>query len=320
MVKQPAITGLGLMCAWLVLHPLAAFGQSTLPAPTNFRVVGPLTPPSPPSPPPPSPPSPSPPPPPPPDVSPSDISVLSWNIRVDDYSEAHARAAMAAAVAVSPRPQIILVQEAYNTRYSIYLDELRRQTGTTWYGAFAMSCPSGSWNGSSCTGNTDGGIGIFSSFPIVDTSTIQFPFPDCWTSTRPALRAAVNVNGRVVQVFNTHLQTGSCSDVAQQRYSSMNMLKNWAGNFATPQLLGGDFNADADQIMSAQGMTPNFVDSWAAVSGGNGFTYPIPSPWAKLDYLMFDRSGTARPLTSAVVTSTGSTSDHYPVRTTFRIQ
>jgi endonuclease/exonuclease/phosphatase family metal-dependent hydrolase len=311
MVKRP-VTSLGLTCAWLILQAATAVGQATLPAPTNFRVVGSLTPPSPPPP--------SPPPPSPPDVSVSDISVLSWNIRVDDYSEAHAREAMARSLAVSPRPQVILVQEAYNTRYSIYLDELQRQTGTTWYGAFAMSCPVGSWTGSSCTGNTDGGIGIFSSFPIVDTSTIQFAFPDCWTSTRPALRAAINVNGRTVQVFNTHLQTGSCSNVAQQRYSSMSILKNWAANYSKPQLLGGDFNADPDQIMSSQGMSPSFVDSWAVVGAGSGYTFSGPSPTMKLDYLMFDRSGTAQPLSTSVVTSTGSTSDHYPVRTTFRIQ
>jgi len=300
MVKQ-AVTGLGLLCAWLILQPVAAIGQSAPPTPTNFRFVTGLTPP------PPSPP------PPPPDVSASDISVLSWNIRVDDYSEAHARDAMARSVAISPRPQVILIQEAYNTRYGIYLDELQRRTGTTWYGAFAMSCPSGGWNGSSCTLNMDGGIGIFSSFPIVDTGTIQFPYGDCWTSAKPALRAAINVNGRTVQVFNTHLQTGSCNNVAQQRYSSMS-------NYSGPQLLGGDFNADADQIMSTQGMSPNFVDSWAIVGSGSGFTFPVPSPTMKLDYLMSGSGGTAQPLSSSVVTATGSASDHYPVRTTFRIQ
>ena len=304
MVKRP-VASLGLTCAWLILQAATAVGQASLPAPTNFRIVGPLTPPSPS---------------PPPDVSASNISVLSWNIRIDDYSEAHARAVMAQSIAVSPRPQIILIQEAYSTHYGTYLDELQRQTGTTWYGAFATSCPSGGWNGSSCTANTDGGIGIFSSFPIVDTSSIQFAFADCWTSTRPALRAAVNVNGKVVQVFNAHLQTGSCSNVTQQRYSSMSILKNWASNYSTPQLVGGDFNADPDQIMSSQGMSPNFIDSWAAVGAGAGYTFSGPSPTMKLDYLMFDRSGTAQPLATSVVTSTGSNSDHYPVRTTFRIQ
>ena len=227
---------------------------------------------------------------------------------------------MARSMAVSPQPQVILIQEAYSSRYDFYLDELQRQTGTAWYGAFATICPPGGWNGSSCTVNVEDGIGIFSSFPIVDTSTIQFPFADCWTSARPALRVAINVNGRVVQVFNTHLQTGSCSNAPQQRYSSMSMLKNWADNYSTPHLVGGDFNADADQIMSAQGMSPSFVDSWATVGAGRGFTFPVPSPTMKLDYLLFDSSWSAQPLSSTVVTSTGSTSDHYPMRTTFRIQ
>jgi endonuclease/exonuclease/phosphatase family metal-dependent hydrolase len=294
MVKQPL---LGFICAWLTLQPAGAIALSQISAPKNLRVVDVLPPPP----------------------SGGDISVLTWNIRIDDYSEAHAREAMARSLAVVPRPQVILVQEAYSTRSAIYLDELQRQTGTTWYGAFAVSCPPGGWNGDSCTLDTDGGIGIFTSFPIVDTTTIQFAFPDCWTSARPALRAAIDVNGRIVQIFNTHLQTGSCSDVEQQRYNSMSMLKTWAGNYPTPQLLGGDFNADADQIMSTRGMSPSFVDSWAIVGAGSGFSFPVPSPTMKLDYLMFDRSGAGQPLSSAVVTSTGATSDHYAVRTTFRI-
>jgi len=182
-----------------------------------------------------------------------------------------------------------------------------------------VSCPTGGWNGGSCTLATDEGIGVFSSFPIVSSSSIQLPFADCWTSARPGLRAAINVKGRTVQVFNTHLQTGTCSNVAQQRYSSMSMLKSWTGSYSTPQLLGGDFNADPDQIMSTQGMSPHFVDSWAIVGSGGRFTYPVSSPTMKLDYLMFDKSATAQPLSSTVVTSTGSTSDHYPVRATFRI-
>src|SRR3954468_11454977 len=104
MAKQP-IMGLGLMCAWLILQPAVAIGQLQPPAPSNFRVVD------------------SP-------LQGNDISVLSWNIRIDDSSEAHARSAMARSLAASPRPQIILIQEAYNSRYSIYLDELQRQTGT----------------------------------------------------------------------------------------------------------------------------------------------------------------------------------------------
>jgi endonuclease/exonuclease/phosphatase family metal-dependent hydrolase len=250
----------------------------------------------------------------------ADISVLSWNIRINDYSEAHARAAMARAMAVSPRPQVITIQEAYRTRFDIYIDELQRQTGRTWYGVFRPTCPLGAWNGSTCSVTDDGGIGIFSMFPITSSSIIWLPYPDCWTSARVALRAAISVNGKTVQVFNTHLQTGSCSSVADQRYASMRKIKDWAKSYSTPQIIGGDFNADPDQIMSSSGMSPNFVDSWTVAGVGNRFTFTAPYPSMKIDYLMFDAGWGAQPLSSEVPTSTGGVSDHYPVRATFRIR
>jgi endonuclease/exonuclease/phosphatase family metal-dependent hydrolase len=263
---------------------------------------------------------PPPPPPPPPSASGTELSVLTWNIRIDDYSESHARRAMALALTAWPRPQVIAIQEAYRSKFDFYLDELRRQTGVTWYGAFANVCPPGGWNGSSCTIYDESGIGIFSSFPIVSTDSMMFPGADCWTSARPGLRAAINVNGRVVQIFNAHLQTGSCSNVMQQRYTSISRLKQWAQNYSTPQLVAGDFQADPDQIASSSGMSPNFVESFAVAGSGNRFTFSLPNPTMKIDYWFFDQSWAAQPLSSETVWSTGSESDHLPLRATFLIR
>jgi endonuclease/exonuclease/phosphatase family metal-dependent hydrolase len=246
--------------------------------------------------------------------------VLTWNIRINDWTEGHARRAMAGAVAVSPRPQVIAVQEAYSNHMAAYIDELQRRTGARWYGEFAGGCKVGGWNGGRCTAPDAGGIAIFSSFPIVSTDSIQFPFTDCWTSARPALRTALNVNGRIVQVFNVHLATGGCSNSMQQRYSSMSMFKDWSARHSTPQLVAGDFNADPDQIASTAGMAPNFVESFAVAGSGSRFTFSLPNPLMKLDYWFFDRSWATQPLSSEVVWSTGSESDHLPVRATFLIR
>jgi endonuclease/exonuclease/phosphatase family metal-dependent hydrolase len=134
------------------------------------------------------------------------------------------------------------------------------------------------------------------------------------------MRAAVNVNGTTLQVFTTHLQTGSCSDVVTERYNSMSLIKSWTTAFSAPQILSGDFNADPDQIDSSSGMTPNFVDSWSLVGAGSRYTFSVPSPTMKLDYWFTDASLRAQPVASEVVTSTGSTSDHLPVRTTFLLR
>jgi endonuclease/exonuclease/phosphatase family metal-dependent hydrolase len=181
-------------------------------------------------------------------------------------------------------------------------------------------CPSGAWNGSTCTASWDQVIGILSTFPIANSSAIYLPATDCWTSARTALRAAVSVNGTTLQVFNTHLQTGGCADDAASRYHSMSLIKSWAANYSKPQILSGDFNADPDQIDTTQGMLPNFVDTWSLVGSGSKYTALGPNPTMKLDYWFTDASMTAQPQASEVVTSTGSLSDHRPLRTTFLVK
>ena len=100
----------------------------------------------------------------------------------------------------------------------------------------------------------------------------------------------------------------------------MSQLKSWANNYSKPQIVAGDFNADMNQIDTTLGMLPNFVDSWATIGSGRGFSAFTPTPTMKLDYWFADASGGARPTSTAVVTSTGSTSDHYPLQATFVIQ
>jgi len=267
-----------------------------------------------------APPPPPPPPPPSGTGSGTQISVLTWNIQVNLFTEAHARDAMANAIAVSPRPQVITIQEAWSDFSAAYIDELQKRTGQTWYGVFQQMCAPGAWNGSTCTQWWDQVVGILSTFPIVNSSAIYLPFADCWTSARPGLRAALNVNGAIVQVFTTHMQTGSCSDTVTGRYYSMSLLKAWAANYSTPQIFSGDFNADPDQIASTSGMSPNFIETFAQVGSGSRFTYPAWTPTMKLDYWFTDATQKMKALSSEVIGSTGSVSDHRPVRTTFVIQ
>jgi len=263
--------------------------------------------------------------PPPPPPSPNagggtTVPVISWNIQINDDSESHARLAMDLLVQTGPQPQVIVIEEAYLTHFNDYIDELQRQTGRTWHGAFASHCASGDWNGSSCGSTWYQGVGIFTTYDIVNTSSTLFPYADCWTSARAGLRAALDVNGTILQVFATHLQTGGCSNDMQLRYNSMRDLKAWAGNFSSPQIAAGDFNADPDQIDTTSGMLPSFVDTWGSVGTGSRFTAFGPNPSMKLDYWFADPSGRAVPQTSEVVYSTGGVSDHYPIQATFLIK
>jgi endonuclease/exonuclease/phosphatase family metal-dependent hydrolase len=247
------------------------------------------------------------------------LNVATWNIDIDDHTEAHARAVMDTLASLGP-PDVVVIQEAYLDWFGVYIDELQNMTGRTWYGQFATHCPAGYWNGSWCDTQWYQGVGIFSTYNIVDTDSIFLPFPDCWTSARAGLRVALDVNGTTVQVFTTHLQTGGCGDDAQARYNSMGVLKAWAGNYSTPQLVAGDFNADADQIDTYEGMLPNFADAWLIVGDGLGFSAYSPSPTMRLDYWFSDVSGGLLPVYEAVVTWADDISDHFPLQATFVIQ
>ncbi|HEX4346663.1 MAG TPA: carbohydrate-binding protein, partial [Vicinamibacterales bacterium] len=218
----------------------------------------------------------------------STVNVAEWNIQINDGSDAHARLAMDDLMAISPRPQIVVIEEGWTSLFNTYIDELQRQTGQTWHGAWATMCDPGQWNGSSCNTQSFEGIGIFTTYAITSTSSILMPYVDCYTSARPSLRAALNVNGTTLQVFGAHLQTGGCDDDAQSRYNSMSLIKSWASNYPAPQIAAGDFNADPDQIDTTAGMVPTFVDTWSVAGSGRGFSAFTPTPSMKIDYWFED--------------------------------
>jgi endonuclease/exonuclease/phosphatase family metal-dependent hydrolase len=264
-------------------------------------------------------PSPAPTPTPTPTPSGTSLPVVTWNIQINDSSEAHARLAMGLLVQMSPRtPEVVIVQEAHLPHVQVYLNELQKQTGRKWQGAFATQCAPGTWNGSSCS-PWHQGVGIFTTYEILDSGSLLMPYPDCWTAARVAVRAAVNVNGRVVQVFGTHLQSNSCGDMSAQRRRSMAQFKTWAAQFSAPQIAGGDFNGETFEINTTSGMLPDFIDTWSVGTGGRVTAYG-PTPTKKLDYLFVDDGGNAVPETSEVLYSTGSASDHYPVYAVIRVR
>jgi endonuclease/exonuclease/phosphatase family metal-dependent hydrolase len=244
------------------------------------------------------------------------VIVATWNISVDDSSSSHAQTVIDYLAALSPQPQVIVIEEAHQSQYNAYINELLNRTGRSWSGAFQTHCPPGAWNGSSCTSSEDEGVGVFTSLPVLGSSAIYLPYADAWHSARAAVRLAVSVSGETVQVFGTHLQ----ADNAPARYASMTVLKGWAINYPVPQLVAGDFNGDMNQIDTTAGMLPNFIDSWAIAGSGAGFTNPTPSPLYKLDYWLADVTGKAQPNWSSVVTGTGTISDHFPVQTSFTIR
>jgi endonuclease/exonuclease/phosphatase family metal-dependent hydrolase len=243
--------------------------------------------------------------------------VVTWNIdsvEAGNDTDAFASAAMDCIAAMTPLPQIAVVQEALQSQFDTYISELQNRTGLAWSGVFATHCAPAGWTGDGCSVAQDEGVGILSSLPIVDTSSTYLPFPDEWHSARAAVRAAVNIGGRVVQVFGAHM-----SNTTDVRNSMMTALIAYAHPFPLPQLVAGDFNADPDQIDAAGAMGASFRDAWAAVGSGPGYTANTPNPTMHLDYWFTDMSAQIQPSWATVVTAPGQLSDHFPVQAGFSL-
>ena len=246
----------------------------------------------------------------------TDPVVVTWNIdsvEAGKGTDVQARAAMTSVAAMTPLPQIVVLQEALQSQFGTYIDELQNRTGLVWRGFFATHCAPGAWTNGACSETQDEGVGIFSSLPIVESTSTYLAFPDDWHSARAAVRAAINISGRVVQVFVAHM-----SNTTSARNGMMSALTSYAQQFPSPQLIGGDFNADPDQIDVPSAMSASFRDAWSVVGSGLGYTANTPNPTMHLDYWFSDISDQIRPSWATVVTAPGVLSDHFPVHAAFR--
>jgi endonuclease/exonuclease/phosphatase family metal-dependent hydrolase len=253
--------------------------------------------------------------PPPPTTGGSTLPVVTWNVKVDG-SATHAQGVIDRLMALTPRPQVVVLEEAMRSQLNTYLSRLQTTTGQTWRGIMATHCPPGAWNGSSCSSSEDEGVVVLTPLQVLSSSTGFLGWADQWHSARGFVRVAVNVGGLTVQVFGVHLQPNN----ATARNNSMGYLKSLASNYSGPKIMAGDFNAGRDQVNVSTGMAPAFLDCWNLVGSGAGNTAFTPSPSMVIDFWLTDASKRAMPTATRVVTETGTFSDHLPVFTTFSVK
>jgi endonuclease/exonuclease/phosphatase family metal-dependent hydrolase len=245
---------------------------------------------------------------------------VTWNIKVDQTA-IRARQEMDLLAALTPLPDVIVLNEANYSNVATYMQELETQTHRTWSWVFQRHCQPNGWNTatSSCGSLQDEGVAILTTLTIRNYEGTYFPWADCWHSARGGLRAAVEAGSAVVQIFAAHLQTGGCQNDAQSRLASIAHLKAWASGFSSPQLVGGDFNAvpsSTEIVNASRGMAAAFVDAWSIAGFGNGYTFDSANPPRRIDY-WFSNGASVR--TVSVPLSSSSLSDHSPVRASFAV-
>ncbi|HEX8087692.1 MAG TPA: endonuclease/exonuclease/phosphatase family protein, partial [Blastocatellia bacterium] len=211
------------------------------------------------------------------------FKVLDWNIQMGQGTDYVYDLNRTATYIANQTPDIVTLCEVLRQSWGddqaqILATRLTALTGVTWYFYFAEKY----------AGCEEGNL-ILSKWPFVSTSKLMLSYD------RSVARAAINISGRTVNVFATHLDP----DSGYSRSVQISQLTNWAAGFSGPRVITGDFNAwpGAGEISQ---MTSLYSDAWNnAVNDGSATAYPdnpvnatdTRTRRARIDYVFYSGSG-----------------------------
>lgn len=148
------------------------------------------------------------------------------------------------------------------------------------------------------------GTAILSVWPILTWDNTYLPRFD-GQEQRGLLSALIDVNGVLVDIYDTHLQF---DDAATRREQAAAIVK-LVGTPDRPTILMGDLNAAPGDPEVAE-LLEVFEDTWEIGGTGSGATYPAWDPRTRIDYILASADVTV--VETAVIDTAAS--DHRPVR------
>jgi len=147
------------------------------------------------------------------------------------------------------------------------------------------------------------GLALLSRTPLYGTRNQLLTRPR-GGEQRGLLGAVVDVEGRALRVFCTHLQHRSRTERLAQATQIAESLAAGAG----PVVLMGDLNARPGDPEIAP-LTEVLDDAWVVAGDGAGFTFDAATPHARIDYILTSPDVVA---CGAALVQTDA-SDHLPV-------
>ena len=160
------------------------------------------------------------------------------------------------------------------------------------------------------------GNAILSAYPLAEAEMLVLPPLDAY---RMAARARIDVAGRPVHLYATHLHNPPTTDGRGARAMEIAHLLDWvretAGDAAV--VIGGDFNAEPD--WPEMGMMRDWRDLGGA---GATFGHQQDTPRRRIDYLFDNRHPGLTPLAAGVALDRPGAdgqhpSDHFAVYARF---
>ena len=267
-------------------------------------------------------PTPAPTPPPP---SGGSLRVLSWNVAFGQGTDGVKDWNRTAQYIANMNPDLAGLCEMPSEHISSFISSLNQKTGRSWFWHFLPKY----------TGTTEGNL-ILSKYSFSSTGGRYL------SVQRSVAQATVNVGGRTINFFATHLDDASSGN----RYTQAGELLAYASGFSESKIIVGDFNAGPDLSETVR-MTSAYYDSWMrAMNAGTASAYPdnpiglhTRTRRGRIDYVYYSLSapslvlqGTQIPDTrnfsqTNVVIKLGTAddsavrpSDHNPVIANFTIQ
>jgi endonuclease/exonuclease/phosphatase family metal-dependent hydrolase len=239
----------------------------------------------------------------------STLKVMQWNIHQGYGADGKPNIDRVVDLIASKSPDIISFNEIM--RYSsssqpqMIADGLRARTGKTWTYKWVQK-----------SGATSGEGECIMTHLAVDATDDYL-----LSASRSVAMIRVNVNGRIISAFSTHLDP----TVGSTQMTQLQQVVGWTDNYAEQRIVAGDFNFWNTTSQYTE-MSKTHNDGWvAARNKGTAFSYSgNPDGNTKntrIDYVWYSKGATALVVTRAEVYYTKTTiSDHNAVMVTFQVK
>jgi endonuclease/exonuclease/phosphatase family metal-dependent hydrolase len=250
--------------------------------------------------------------PPPPSGSSSTIKVLQWNIAQGRTPSGQSNIDRVVDFIAVQSPDVISFNEinksSSTNQPQIIADKLRARTGKTW-----------SWHWIQKSGSSSGEGECVMTHLDIDAKDDYL-----LSVSRSVAMARLNINGRIVNVFSTHLDHQASST----RLTQVKQLVAWADNHSEQRIIARDFNgwpgtAEINEMLKTHN------DGWLVAKGKGVAVSYSGNPdgntrSTRIDYVWASKGASALTVTRAQVFSTKSgssaISDHDALIVTYKVQ
>ena len=186
------------------------------------------------------------------------LRVLSWNIQFGEGTDGVRNFDRIAIWLARLNPDVITLCEMPPDQVPTLVAALTQRSGRAWFTYFVPKAP----------GINEGNL-ILSTYSFNATNSKFLSY------TRSVAQVTINVGGRNINFFATHLDATSSG----LRQTEVQELLSWTNGFAGPKVLSGDMNA-ANDTPEVLNLLNNFRDSWVdALNQNAAQAYPDNPVW-----------------------------------------